>query len=127
MLTVCLYVSPDFVLPYQETGSDESSSLFVSDNLHSQDWRGGGGDGRDERLRGNNKQDQITNISIKQIISCHNNWLGCHQPDDSILSPVARQASHWLTDLISGAVNLYCREIFSNVCQIFSLPSFDVK
>ena len=113
------------MLPYEDTGSDESSSLFVSDNLHSQDWRGGGGDERDERLGG--QKVQITNISIKQIISCHNNWLGCHQPDDSILSPVARQASHWFTDLISGAVNLYCREIFLYFCQIFSFPSFDVK
>ena len=48
-----VYLShPGFEVPYEETGSDESSSLFVSDNLHSQDWRGGGGDGRDERLEG---------------------------------------------------------------------------
>ena len=58
LLTVCLYVSPDFVLPYQETGSDESSSLFVSDNLHSQEQRGGGRGGKTS----NNKYLYKTNL-----------------------------------------------------------------
>ena len=62
MLSVCLYVLPDFVLPYQETGSDESSSLFVSNNLHSQELGGGGrGRGREGKTS-NNKYLYKTNL-----------------------------------------------------------------